>query len=247
MKDTRRPSDGTWMTSPPYTADELKWAGFNLVSRTNTHAMDNSVAGMRVTTTALDRAGIGHAGVGESLAEARLPTYIETKGGRVALISAASTFPTRGAAGEGRHGMSPRLGLNTLTCNILWNRLKLGGETERDRGKDWSPSSNRDGLALCPWWEIHRIRQTRAHEEMHGYHLSGNLRSVKDVRLTGGLLRQVPMPASFLPILIANDLGYQCHVWLRPKPNSLCQKGDAHSTHQLLHMSHYLDAARLQC
>ncbi|MDX1579791.1 MAG: CapA family protein, partial [Gemmatimonadota bacterium] len=41
---------------------------------------------------AAETAGLVTAGTGEHLAEARAPGYLETPGGRVALISIASTF-----------------------------------------------------------------------------------------------------------------------------------------------------------
>ena len=37
-------------------------------------------------------AGITHAGTGQNLAEARMPGYLETKNGRVALIATTCTF-----------------------------------------------------------------------------------------------------------------------------------------------------------
>lgn len=114
-------SGGTWMASPPYIANELKWAGINVVSRANNHAMDYSATGMRTTSRFLDKAGIAHAGVGESLSEARLPKYIETRGGRVGLISVSSTFPSHALAGKGKDGIPSRPGLNGLRHTTVNN------------------------------------------------------------------------------------------------------------------------------
>jgi len=64
-------SGGTYMRAEPALAKELSWAGFDLVSRANNHSADYGVLGMRLTTKYVVEAGLVHAGVGESLAEAR--------------------------------------------------------------------------------------------------------------------------------------------------------------------------------
>ncbi|MCW4036769.1 MAG: CapA family protein, partial [Candidatus Bathyarchaeota archaeon] len=113
-------SGGAWMVSPPYVAEELKWAGFNLLSRANNHTMDWSMGGMFATSEILDRAGLTHAGVGKNLAEARRPAYIDTKKGRVALISASSSFAPWGAAGHARREVQGRPGLNPLRYDTTY-------------------------------------------------------------------------------------------------------------------------------
>ena len=37
---------GTWMRSPRFVADELKWAGFNMASHASNHALDYSYGGL---------------------------------------------------------------------------------------------------------------------------------------------------------------------------------------------------------
>jgi RNA polymerase subunit RPABC4/transcription elongation factor Spt4 len=64
-------SGGTYMRADPALAKELAWAGFDMVSRANNHAGDYGVEGMRLTTKYTEAAGLVHAGVGESLPEAR--------------------------------------------------------------------------------------------------------------------------------------------------------------------------------
>ncbi|MDJ0948377.1 MAG: CapA family protein [Alphaproteobacteria bacterium] len=107
-------SGGTWMRSDPALAQDLVWAGLDMVSRANNHAGDYGVGGMRLTSRYLDRAGIVHAGVGESLGEAREARFLETGKGRVALISIASTFPAHSRASEPRDSIPARPGLNPL-------------------------------------------------------------------------------------------------------------------------------------
>lgn len=107
-------SGGTYMAAEPAMARELQWAGFDLVSRANNHAVDYGVEGLLMTSKVLDEVGLVHAGVGDNLARARAPAYLDTKKGRVALISCASTFPAFGRAGEQRPDLKGRPGLNPL-------------------------------------------------------------------------------------------------------------------------------------
>jgi poly-gamma-glutamate synthesis protein (capsule biosynthesis protein) len=116
-------SGGQWQASPLWEANELKWAGFNLVGLVNNHVFDYGVDGLRSTAKALDEAGIAHAGSGENLALARSPAYVYTKHGRVALIGAASTFTAGSLASQatpelrGRPGISPLRFSTTYTVD----------------------------------------------------------------------------------------------------------------------------------
>lgn len=107
-------SGGTYMRAAPKIAKELSWMGFDLVSRANNHTMDYGPGAMRTTTRATENAGLAHAGTGENLAEACEPAYVETPGGRVALISVASTFDDFMRAGAQRMDLRGRPGLCPL-------------------------------------------------------------------------------------------------------------------------------------
>lgn len=107
-------SGGTYLRAEPALAKELAWAGFDLVSRANNHAGDFGVLGMELTTKYVEQAGLVHAGVGRSLAEAREARFLETAKARVALISCASTFPDHARASKSRDDIPPRPGLNPL-------------------------------------------------------------------------------------------------------------------------------------
>jgi poly-gamma-glutamate synthesis protein (capsule biosynthesis protein) len=95
-------------------AKELEWMGFNMVSRANNHSVDWSYGGLLATSKYLDEIGIIHAGVGNNLAEAREPAYLDIKNRRVGLISSASSFPSFGSAGKSRSDMHGRPGLNPM-------------------------------------------------------------------------------------------------------------------------------------
>jgi poly-gamma-glutamate capsule biosynthesis protein CapA/YwtB (metallophosphatase superfamily) len=116
-------SGGAYQTSPPWITEELKWAGFNLLSVANNHSFDFGLRGLRSTLHALEASRLQYAGAGENLALARTPTYLDTKHGRVALVACASTFTPRSQAGEhrpdlrGRPGISPLRFISTYTVD----------------------------------------------------------------------------------------------------------------------------------
>ena len=107
-------SGGTWMRGAPELAAELKWAGFDMVARANNHTGDYGVLGQTLTTKHVEAAGLVHAGVGMSLAEAREAKFLETSKARVALISVSSSFARHMAASRSRDNVPARPGLNPL-------------------------------------------------------------------------------------------------------------------------------------
>ena len=120
-------SGGTWMRADPALVKDLVWAGFDVVSRANNHAGDYGAGGMRLTTKYVREAGLVQAGVGDSLAEAREAKFLDTPAGRVALVSAASTFPDHARASDTRGDMPARPGLNPLrfTSTYIVTRDRL--------------------------------------------------------------------------------------------------------------------------
>ena len=107
-------SGGMWMRADPEIAGELVWAGIDMVARANNHAGDWGAEGLRLTTRHVEEAGLVHAGVGESLQEAREARFLETAKARVALVSMSSTFPDHSRAGRTRGDHPARPGLSPL-------------------------------------------------------------------------------------------------------------------------------------
>ncbi|MBI4540083.1 MAG: CapA family protein [Gemmatimonadetes bacterium] len=107
-------SGGTYLGAHPDRAKDLAWMGFDGVGRANNHTMDYLAGGMESTTRAVEAAGLVQAGVGENLARARAPAYLETPDGRVAFISASSSFADHMRAGPARKDVRGRPGLNPL-------------------------------------------------------------------------------------------------------------------------------------
>jgi poly-gamma-glutamate capsule biosynthesis protein CapA/YwtB (metallophosphatase superfamily) len=113
-------SGGTYMGSPRFVTDELAWAGFDLLGLANNHSNDFGVDGMRSTLAALSKTNFVYSGVGENLALARAPGYLDTLKGRVALISVSSSFPSAIIAGAQRKDMPGRPGLNPLRHTVTY-------------------------------------------------------------------------------------------------------------------------------
>ena len=103
-----------WYRGPTAIADELRWLGVDLVSTASNHSLDYSYGGLRSTCAALDAVGLAHAGTGSDLAAARTPAFADTSAGRVALVSATSSFPAFARAGAARTDARGRPGVNPL-------------------------------------------------------------------------------------------------------------------------------------
>ena len=102
------------LRSPTYVAEELDWAGIDIVSHASNHALDLGYGALRKTWEAMERVDIPLAGTGETLADARAPAFLDTAHGRVALISMTPSHTSWSPAGERRPDMGGRPGLNPL-------------------------------------------------------------------------------------------------------------------------------------
>lgn len=103
-----------WYRGPRFVAGELRWMGVDLVSTASNHSLDYSYGGLRSTIEALEAAGLPQAGIGADLAAARAPAFTDTAAGRVALVSATSSFPAFARAGAARADARGRPGVNPL-------------------------------------------------------------------------------------------------------------------------------------
>jgi len=111
---------GTYMTTPPELLDDLKWFGINLVGCANNHACDYGEAGLMATIAHLDAAGLVHAGSGRNLSDARMPGYLETRNGRVALIAATATYRPWNSASAQRPDLGGRPGINPFGSSTAY-------------------------------------------------------------------------------------------------------------------------------
>jgi poly-gamma-glutamate capsule biosynthesis protein CapA/YwtB (metallophosphatase superfamily) len=107
-------SGGTWAAARPSVLKDLDWLGFNMLACANNHSLDWLHGGLLSTINCLDKEDWVYAGIGRNLAEANQPKYLETKNGRVALISVTSSFDQWHRAGEQRPDVPGRPGVNPL-------------------------------------------------------------------------------------------------------------------------------------
>jgi len=144
----------TFMAADPSMAEELKWAGFNLLALPNNHSMDYGHHGIFSTMETLDRLKMVHAGAGRSLDEAGEPKYLDTGKGRVALIaSCADPAPLlelwQRATNTGR-GIAARPGINMVRLDCHYVVGKKSFENLKDIKKELKMSDPEGKKHLAP-------------------------------------------------------------------------------------------------
>jgi len=107
-------SGGTWMLADPGVPKEVAAMGIDIVGHANNHATDWGVEGMIETLKLLDAAHLVRAGTGRTMAEARAPAYYDGPQGRVALVSATTTFTPMSPAADPLGRVPGRPGANTI-------------------------------------------------------------------------------------------------------------------------------------
>lgn len=128
-------SGGTYMATSPEIADDLAWAGIDMVSTANNHTFDYGSIGVIENLRYLAKAQILAAGSGEDLQRARAPRYFHHSRGAVALISTASTFVRYGKASRSRRDVHGRPGLNPLR-SAEDRKANLAAISEASRNAD---------------------------------------------------------------------------------------------------------------
>jgi poly-gamma-glutamate synthesis protein (capsule biosynthesis protein) len=92
--------------APPQTARGVAWAGFDVVSLANNHAMDYGAPALSDTLALLKQQDVLPVGAGASLAEAAAPVFIERKGQRFAIFAVSDIVPAFSAAGKSTPGIA---------------------------------------------------------------------------------------------------------------------------------------------
>ena len=85
LSDTAKRKGG--FLTPTAFASGLKWAGIDIVSTANNHALDAGIAGLKDTLTSLSQVSLPAVGSGENLASARLPFIFEKNGIRLGFLA----------------------------------------------------------------------------------------------------------------------------------------------------------------
>ena len=103
-----------WLTAKPEILDDVIKFGFNCFGFANNHTMDYSYGGIESTLEAFEQRKIPVCGAGMSLAEATAPAMVNTKGGKVAVLSITSTCDDAARAGDAGAVIPARPGVNKL-------------------------------------------------------------------------------------------------------------------------------------
>ena len=107
-------SGGSWLCSSPGVLKDLKSFGINILTTANNHALDYSYEGLARTMHYLKEADYPFCGMGNNLAEASAPVYLDMPGGRYALIGCTMTFNPEGMAGIQTASLPGRPGVNGI-------------------------------------------------------------------------------------------------------------------------------------
>jgi poly-gamma-glutamate synthesis protein (capsule biosynthesis protein) len=188
-------SGGTYVCGHPSLLDDLKAMTFNLYAAANNHMVDWGEAGLFATMETLDRGGVIYAGIGRHLQDARSPRYLETPGGRVALLAVTSTFPPHALAGEQRPDCQGRPGVNPLrfeeTVHVdaaalaqltdLNRRLGLGAARDL-RVRLGFERPDPPGITTLFDRQFRLGDPAGMHTEPHAGDLAGNLAWIRDAR-----------------------------------------------------------------
>jgi poly-gamma-glutamate capsule biosynthesis protein CapA/YwtB (metallophosphatase superfamily) len=140
-------SHGTYTRAAPHVIDELTWMGFDAFFTANNHSFDFSEGGFLTTLRHLDERGIPHSGGGIDIDHARSPGYVDSARGRVALMSAASTFSDVSRAGPGRADFPGRPGISTLRRNTVHHVPREVFETLVRANRELGLEAHQDALA----------------------------------------------------------------------------------------------------
>jgi poly-gamma-glutamate capsule biosynthesis protein CapA/YwtB (metallophosphatase superfamily) len=193
------------LQADPIIANELKWAGIDLVSAAYNHVMDWGIPGMLGTMEHLTKAGIVHAGLGNNLEEAREPAYFESPAGRVAIISISSGNGPNDSASPCKPPVGGRPGVNPLRVDQKYVVVKDSLEKLQQIWNDL-------GLPIRDRWYAHKEEGdvcfnigdfgggnagefvARAGDEnkivstLNQWDVDGNIRAIKDARRQADLV-----------------------------------------------------------
>jgi len=111
---------GSYMLADPKIANDLKWAGIDMMSLAHNHSFDYGAPGILSTIRYCKGAGLTVAGTGRDLEEAREPGYMETNKGRVALVSVSSGNKSSEWASQPKASMRGRPGINPLRLSMKY-------------------------------------------------------------------------------------------------------------------------------
>lgn len=127
---------GGHLAGHSWVLDELEEMGFNLFSGATNHAMDYGAEGLLTAMKELNNRNLAYSGIGENLTEARMPVYLDTPQGSVAMLSCSSTTYPEQIAEDPRPEIQGRPGVNPLRFETVYDVTKEQFELLQEVAKD---------------------------------------------------------------------------------------------------------------
>lgn len=198
---------GSFMMAEPVIAQDLKWAGIDLMSLAQNHSMDFGAPGLLSTIKHCRAAGLTVAGTGVDLEAARAPSYRETKHGRVALVSTSSGNKPNEWANYAKGGFAGRPGINPLRASFKYVLKAEAAEQMKAIARELDVLRENDGSTMGTGLKVGEFgfqmpgdQSTRAsnafvvgdtfeiQSSCHKRDLEGNLRSIDEARKMADLV-----------------------------------------------------------
>ena len=108
------------LAAPEWTLDELSAMGFTTFGLANNHAYDFTATGLEETVEVFERRGLPFSGAGRNLDTARMPCYVDTPAGRLAVLNAGSTAAVSSLAANAGVLTAPRTGSSPFKVSTTY-------------------------------------------------------------------------------------------------------------------------------
>jgi poly-gamma-glutamate synthesis protein (capsule biosynthesis protein) len=199
-------SRGDWVASymiaEPKLADELKSAGIDLLSLAHNHSFDFGSPGLLSTIRHCRKAGFACAGTGRDLEEARDPVYLETRKGRVGLVSVSSGNKAYEWASHPKAQLLGRPGVNPLRVTMKYqvddsaaeqlqrvaSLLGIGAKRESNEREEEIAFNFPGDQSTRTSARFIRGENFKVSSECHSRDLEGNLRSIDEAATMADLV-----------------------------------------------------------
>jgi len=231
--------DGLLWAEPSLAKDE-KAMGIDMVSIANNHSTDWGGEGMLETIRLHEQAGLVTAGGGPNLQAARRGGVLTTPKGKVALVSAASTFKANAGANDafGEVGARPGISLlRTRTIHLVTaDQLAKVRQLATELASPLKPAPKPDATEIAFGDETYRLADKPGLKyDMDLYDHAGLLKAVRDAKASADLVvftihahesatgvdDDTPPPPDFLIKLFHDTVDAGADVILGGGPHSL--------------------------
>ena len=187
-------SGGTRMVADPRVPKDVAKLGFDVLSHANNHSTDWGVEGMAETGVRLTDADLVWSGTGPTMTSARAPRYLDVAKGRVAIVSATTTFTPMSRASDAVGEVAGRPGANVIrsvrTTLVTADQLKV---LEQIAAKSPLRSDGRSGEAVTLLGDRFAAGEAKgAHLDfryrMNDGDLAANMRAIRQARQNGNFV-----------------------------------------------------------